>query len=207
MSTQLLSVLGKIHELRDDLESHFFVMLYNGLHFVKHDKPSGINVGFIFDHGEISVGTGAHRGGVGKVWMYLQGLDNVNFTSVPLTTLVREVFRLFKTLNLYVASDGGEIGTEPPQNVKKLKNCAEIKKLFANARKSDGWPSVLDKVGDQYPHTDRLTPEGKDTVALSYANRNLSVKSSAGKRKAGKEVMTFPEEGGRNKRSKVASPQ
>ena len=142
MSTQLLSVPGKIHELSDDLESHFFVILCTSLHFVKHDKPSGLDMKLIFDHVAISQGTGTHRGGGGKVFMYGQGLK-IEFSSEPITTLIRRLLRLFRSLRDYHEYMNWE--NDPPQPVveeaEKLKDCAEIKKLFVEALESRGWPT------------------------------------------------------------------
>jgi len=49
MFIQLLSIPGKICKLCDDLESHFFIMLYNALCFVEHNKPSHLDMKLISD--------------------------------------------------------------------------------------------------------------------------------------------------------------
>jgi hypothetical protein len=50
MSTRLLTTYEfKIHELRDDLESLWFVLLYEALHFVRHNSLFGIHMGDIFN--------------------------------------------------------------------------------------------------------------------------------------------------------------
>ena len=41
---------GNIHELCDGLESFWFVLLFEGLHFVKHHKLSGIWMAIVFDY-------------------------------------------------------------------------------------------------------------------------------------------------------------
>ena len=67
MSTWLLYKPGKAHELCDDLESLWFVLLFEGLHFVKHNNPGAIKMATIFDQVEEPQKLGeTHTGGVGK---------------------------------------------------------------------------------------------------------------------------------------------
>ena len=205
MSTQLLSTPGKIHDLSDDLESHFFVILYNALHFVKHNKPSGLDMKHIFDQSTISLKTGAHRGGAGKVFMYAKGF-HVEFTSKPFTVLILALFRLFMTLQDY--HNAKARGYDPPpaliEDVKKLDDCAEIKRLFAEALKSKEWREECDKVEDQYPPIGNLTSEQKGAIALSFYNSDPRTGSSTGKRKRGENVPTGLQRLRRSKRSKVS---
>jgi len=204
MSTKLLSTPGKIHELCDDLESHFFVILYNALHFVEHNKPSGLDMKLIFDQSTISLGAGTHRGGAGKRNMYDEGF-RVVFTSKSLTVLIRALFRLFGSLKDYHAA--GARGYDPVpaavEDVKRLKDCAEIKKLFAEALQSKEWRTGCDKVEDQYPPICNLTSQQKETVALSSFDCDLTAESSTGKRKRMEDVPTRPQRRRKNKCSKV----
>ena len=104
MSTRLLSVRGKVLELTDDLESHFFVLLFEGLHFVEHNKPCGIFLQSIFDQMDVHPETGSLSGGTGKVYLYYQidlMNDRLKFTSKPFTTLIRGLYRLFASLEDY----------------------------------------------------------------------------------------------------------
>lgn len=192
MSTQLLLMPGKIHELSDDLESHFFVMLHTALHFVKHNKPSGLNMKFIFDEVAISHGTGTHCGGEGKAYMYRRGLG-VKFSSKPITALFRKLLRLFKSLKCYHEHRNSE--NDPPQSVvkevEKLKDCAEIRKLFAEALESKGWPTRCDKVEDQYPSS-RSTSQRVESVGLTYVDCNPVAGSANRKRKRGGDVPLRP---------------
>lgn len=193
MSTALLSTPGKVHELCDDLESHFFVVLYGSLHFLKHVRPSRLNMKFIFDHAFISPVTGTHVGGEGKESMYNKGLK-VEFESEPLTGLVRALLTLFGSLNDHNYCDNGRKEPSPSvvKDVEKLKDCAEIKRLYVEALESEGWPAVCDKVEDQYPPTSRLTSQQKETVALSYFSGNLTTEPSSGKRKRKDDGLPAP---------------
>ena len=200
MSTQLLSTPRKIHDLSDDLESHFFVILYNALHFVEHDEPSDLDMKHIFDQSTICRKTGAHRGGGGKKNMYDEGF-HVVFTSKPFTVLILALFELFATLKDYHTAKAR--GKNPaPALIKKLKDCTEIERLFAEASNSTEWPTECDKVEDQYPPIGNLTSEQKDTVALSFFARDLTTESSTGKRK--RNVLTGPQSRRLNKRSKLS---
>jgi len=189
MSTRLLRVHGKVHELSDDLESHFFVLLFEALHFVEHNKPHGVFMQEIFDHVNVDPETGHHTGGGGKVIFYSTGSPIVNhrleFTSKPFTTLIRGLYRLFKSLHQYHAAK--EDDTEPSKsdatNVEKLQGFTGVAELFDGALKSEGWPTECDKVLDQYPPTKDLNSKQKDTVALSYLNQSLVPVPSSGKRK------------------------
>jgi len=178
MSTQLLSVSGKVHELCDDLESLWFVLLFEGLHFVKHNKPSGVSMATIFDHMDVCVKIGTHVGGLGKRDMYHSGAlmaRVLKFDSKPFTTLVRQIYRLFKSLRAYYVM---QVEEETPsdsvkENVRKLESCAEIERLLREALDSEGWPVSCDKVEDQYPPIKRLTSKQRDSFALSYASCSL----------------------------------
>jgi len=190
MSTRLLSVKGKIHELSDDLESHFFVLLFEGLHFVEHNKPDGISMQRIFDQVDVNLETGNHTGGDGKVALYSSAgfdtMDNqLKFTSKPFTILIRGLYQLFMSLHLYHLLKGikQKPGRSNERNVKKLEACVGVVALLDEALTSKEWPTKCDKVPDQYPPTNRLKPEQKDTVALSYLNQSLATGSSGGKRK------------------------
>jgi len=213
MSTRILSVQGKIHELSDDLESHFFVLLFEALHFVKHNKPYGIVMKNIFDQVDVDPETGNHGGGEGKMALYSGKFDvmtlQLGFTSNPFTTLIRGLYRLFRSLHRY--HDAKKDETEPIKsdavNVKKLEGCVGIVALFDEALKSKGWPTECDKVLDQYPPTNHLKPEHKETVALSYVNKSVRPEPSSGKRKREPEPEVQPRRSTRGKRSKVGSYQ
>ena len=187
MSTRLLTTPGKVHELCDDLESLWFVLLFEGLHLVK--------MASIFDHVDVSLTTGTHTGGLGKIHLYSRNgvvmTRMLKFDSQPFTTLVRQIYRLFQSLNTY---HGAQDNEETPndslkERVGKLDSCAEIERLLREALNSEEWPESCDKLGDQYPPTRHLTPKQKDTIALSCVNRSLTPygEPSGMKRKRGEE--------------------
>ena len=99
MSTRLLERPGSKHTITDDLESHFFVLMWTALHWVKHDHPddSCINMEWIFDQ-QLPVPGGVVRGGAGKVSMYGSRdseLCEVKFDCGPFNKLFWNLWRLF----------------------------------------------------------------------------------------------------------------
>ena len=180
MATRLLTTPGKAHELHDDLESLWFVILYEALHFIQHNKPPKINMKTLFDQVDLCDATGTHTGGLGKTHLYTNGCivmtSQLAFGSAPFTTLVRQIYLLFRALNAYYMElDSGVNPEEDPdsrivKSVRKLDSCAEIERLLREALGSKGWPESCDKVEDQYPPRKLLTAKQKETIALSYLN-------------------------------------
>jgi len=193
MSTQLLTVRGKVHGLSDDLESHFFVLLFESLHFVEHNKPHGIFTESIFDHIDVDPETGSHGGGIGKVALYTSKFDimdkRLKFTSKPFTTLIWGLYQLFVSLHHYCSAKRRKRNPDESdvRNVGKMEGCVGVVALFDEALKSEEWPTECDKVLDQYPPTEPSEPEQRDSVALSHFNNPLVPEPPNGKRKRGTE--------------------
>ena len=208
MSTQLLASPGKVHELCDDLESLWFVLLFESLHFVKHNEPKDIRMAAIFDQVYVDPKTGEHTGGDGKISLYSTNpLAELKFDSKPFTTLIRRIYLLFQSLNAYyVDKKNKKIPSDSVKNdVRKLGSCEEIRGLLVDALRGVDWP-LGDKVPDQYPPLRRMTPEQKATIALSYACCELSPPStpSGGKRK--REEEDCPLVSDEVKRPKIGLP-
>ena len=212
MSTRLLSTPAKVHELCDDLESLWFVLLFEGLHFVKHNKPGGIKMATIFDFMDVSLTTGTLTGGLGKNNLYSHNgvlmTRVLEFDSKPFTTLVRQIYRLFKSLNAYYrAHDDEETPAESiKENAGKLESYAEIERLLKEAIDSDEWPGSCDKVQDQYPPSRRLASQQKETVALSYANCSLASSGAPSRGKRKREEEDDPQVFNEIKRPKISLP-
>jgi hypothetical protein len=180
MSTRLLTAPGSVHELRDDLESHWFVLLYEALHFVKHNKPFGVRMGILFDQVDVCEMTGIHTGGVGKIHLYSKCAlmtKRLVFECKPFNALVRQVYQLFQSLNSHYEELDKKVDPEEEDPntpiVRKLSSCAEMERLFQEALNAEGWPDSCDKVEDQYPPLAHLTPEQKNIVALSHVNHTV----------------------------------
>lgn len=95
MSTHIPSIPGKIYELCNDLELHFFVIFYIVLHFIKqHNRSPKINMEDIFDQSHICQLTGQHSDSMGKENMYGKPFP-VEFTSEPFKKLIHSLFLFF----------------------------------------------------------------------------------------------------------------
>ena len=99
MSTRLLVNPGARHTITDDLESHFFVLMWTALHWVKHNRPGrpGIDMEFIFDQ-QWQYGNGIIKGGAGKTQMYDSReteLCKVEFPCKPFNDLFWDLWELF----------------------------------------------------------------------------------------------------------------
>ena len=99
MSTRLLTSPGSRHTITDDLESHYFVLMWTALHWVKHSQPANpsIDMEHIFDQ-QRPLSDGIVRGGAGKVEMYgsrESELREVEFTCKPFNELFWDLWALF----------------------------------------------------------------------------------------------------------------
>ena len=210
MSTRLLSTPGKVHELCDDLESLWFVLLYQGLHFVQRNKPFRLQMDFLFDHVQECETTGTHTGGLGKETLYVSGdilmTETLKFESEPFTVIIRQIYSLFRALNKYYRAQDRK--KKPSglamKGLRKLWSCAEVKRLLEEALDSDNWPENCTKVEDQYPHKANSTAMEKNAIASSYVKYFLGSRGepSGTKRKREEDDPPVLE----NKRPKVDQP-
>ena len=122
MSTRLLANPGSRHTITDDLESHFFVLMWTALHWVEHNQPGHppIDMAYIFDQ-QRSYGDGIIKGGAGKKEMYSDRdseLRAVEFTCEPFNDLFWGLWLLFSrylTRRQVALLDGnpGELPSKP----------------------------------------------------------------------------------------------
>ena len=178
MSTQQLLDPGKIYEVSDELESFFFVLLYEGIHWVAHHKPPGLDVGFIFDDLYVDA-DGRKTGGRGKSWMYTQRiLEKLEFEqSPPFTDLIGNLFRLFSSLaTVNTHKIGDEVSKDRDiENVKKLESCEVIIRAMKDAVEREDWPKEYDKVSNcNYPRNGEIVEEDP------AGHANLKVVTGAG---------------------------
>ncbi|KAF9648968.1 hypothetical protein BDM02DRAFT_3095524 [Thelephora ganbajun] len=99
MSTRLLTNPGSRHTITDDLESHYFVLMWTALHWVEHDQPDDppIDMEHIFDQQRPLPG-GIIKGGTGKAEMYDSRdseLYEVEFVCKPFNKLFWDLWTLF----------------------------------------------------------------------------------------------------------------
>ena len=100
MSTRLLAARpGSRHTITDDLESHYFVLMWTALHWVKHDQAGSplLSMEHIFDQYR-SRPDGIVQGGMGKERMYQTmdtGLREVKFACEPFDKLFWDLWTIF----------------------------------------------------------------------------------------------------------------
>ena len=175
MSTAQLADPGKAYEVSDELESFFFVIFYEGLHWVTHNKPMDLDVKAIFDQvGRIFKGN--RTGGAGKQELYDNGEEliyqQLEFTkSKPFTDLIRQLYRLFRSLQ--AVNVGKKYNYSPLEehssNVEKLKDCKEVVRLMKEAVVRKDWSEGSDKVTEgNYPRQENA--DEKDPIGLTYLN-------------------------------------
>ena len=119
MSTRLLTNPGSRHTITDDLESHFFVLMWTALHWVKHNRSGhpDIDMAYIFDH-QRPCYDGIIKGGAGKNSMYSSRdseLHAVEFTCKPFNDLFWDLWVLFSMYHVgrQVAAVGRKPGELP----------------------------------------------------------------------------------------------
>jgi hypothetical protein len=177
MSTRLLTNPGSKHIITDDLESHYFVLMWTALHWVKHNQPDpSINMEYIFDQQQPLSG-GIVRGGAGKVGMYgskALELRNVEFSCKPFNGLFWNLWMLFArylTKRWGAAQEGdsnpGECQKQDLNSDGNLDSDAdpeplvspqEVIALFETALEQPGW--IDDKVVDQFPRAGSKNASG-----------------------------------------------
>ena len=94
---------GSRHTITDDLESHYFVLMWTALHWVKHNQlgDSRVDMENIFDQQRSLPGPGGIvKGGAGKLQMYVSRnseLRGVEFVCKPFNELFWNLWTLFRT--------------------------------------------------------------------------------------------------------------
>jgi hypothetical protein len=158
MSALLLQFPTKYQLLQDDLESHFYVLIYNALRYLRSDKLHNLAayMGDLFDD-STNNDDGTVSGGKGKMSYLASEVMTIRWQSSPhLTDLVKvakgyvnewfqhESAALIQQIHL------NEHITEPPDVPDRfaLSNHNRFIDLCQITLKRDGWPEG-DKVEDQ----------------------------------------------------------
>ncbi|KAI0071396.1 hypothetical protein K474DRAFT_1669028, partial [Panus rudis PR-1116 ss-1] len=171
----------KPHNIQDDVESSFWVLLYACLHYIRHDFPS-FDITF-FDERALR----AQRnddvlpvGGKGKVELLIQNhLADVNWDCVPLKNLLINFSAL---LGQYHAGKAILSFREVAQaSYAKIGNSQEMLGLFKVALEQEGWLPD-DRVDDQIkPKTAKeQEKDGKKAAESKRAEGAESLRSASG---------------------------
>jgi len=199
MSTRLLTRLESRHTITDDLESHYFVLMWTALHWVKHNRSGChpcVDMEYIFDY-QRQLANGTVKGGAGKVEMYRSRgseLHEVEFACEPFNKLFWDMWTLFagyflKRWDASLEEDSGpgkylyrsqtlkvlnfDVNSEPSVSPQ------EVIGLFENAVKQPEW--IDDKVADQFPRAGSKDASGNPLLDLS--NRGDRFDPNQGKKR------------------------
>ncbi|CAL1700316.1 unnamed protein product [Somion occarium] len=156
ISMALLQEPDKSHEVRDDLESCFWVLLYVSLHYFKHNgRDVSFSLGFFDEIKERKVaGEAQYQSFGGNLKASLLGgkeLDAVHWECGPLDQLIHTLARLWKMAHVLdddVVSLMG--GSQRDILLSALDKVSIVLDMFDTALASEGWKDK-DAIPDQYP--------------------------------------------------------
>ncbi|CAL1712413.1 unnamed protein product [Somion occarium] len=155
ISVPLLRRPKKGHEVHDDLESSFWVLLYISLHYFKHTKL--FDVDFFNEYNEYSRKDSSTRhayGGLAKKDFLSGTLRDVKWTCAPLTKLLHKFGDLFDQYQFYYGRrDREEHAASFTDIQNQLDQVDSVLDLFDTALASDEWPEN-DVLPDQYSRND-----------------------------------------------------
>lgn len=173
------------HDISDDLESVFHVLLYYALHYVQHNiKPSpDYKLEELFEQSDLlndDAGKLKTFGGSGKHLMFTvrKWVKGLNFDSRALQDLFWKLHRLFAGNIFYHLFEEDEQRAIFLDQHQKLQNAAEVIRLFEEAlnRPDSEW-SEDDKVADQFPRKEQKDESSR--LKLFTGSSNRSVRSSS----------------------------
>ncbi|CAL1708965.1 unnamed protein product [Somion occarium] len=188
----LLQYPMKGHDVQDDLESSFWVLLYVSLHYFPHNLGSAFHAGF-FD--ECMEQSGLHVGD-GKIHL-LEGSRkpcdamscNSKKTCAPLNKLIHAVGKLFnKYQSCYTSrdDDGEDAEARFRATQEKLEQVDVVLNHFDTTLECDEWPEN-DVLPDQFPSKTRRQ---EDHVIHDLSSR--AVATAALERQAAVSQRTLP---------------
>ncbi|CAL1708843.1 unnamed protein product [Somion occarium] len=159
ISILLLQNPKKGHDVHDDLESSFWVLLYVSLHYFPHNLGPTFNVRFFDECSEeqdINAGDGQTRelGGAGKTSFLSHKLKVVEWRCVPLNSLIHSFGELLTDYQYYYEKMDRNNNKDAEAQFKAIQEQLEkvdtVLGLFDTALASDEWPED-DAVPDQFP--------------------------------------------------------
>lgn len=149
----LLQNPRKGHEVHDDLESSFWVLLYTSLHQFEHNQASTLSLDFfneLNEHGEDDNSEDCHSyGGLAKKGFLCQRLMKVKWKCAPLDTLVHQLGEFFDLYHSYHARRHTDFISTFNDMHNKIDQVNIVLNFFDSALASDGW-SENDVLPDQY---------------------------------------------------------
>ena len=166
MSGLLLGDPTKRHEIHDDLESCFWVLLKISSEYFKYQGEScGLSV---FDEyvasGDNMPATGGNRK---KVFLLENRLQKTKWDCAPLNTLLHDLANIFREY-LTVSMHRDIFAQQYQQKYDDLEKVDIVLECFDRALASDDWPTANDVVRDQ-PETassEQANQDHRDSVTV-----------------------------------------
>ncbi|CAL1708974.1 unnamed protein product [Somion occarium] len=175
-SILLLRHPKKAHDIHDDLESSFWVLLYISLHYFKHNQSMIFDFS-LFDEYK-HVGDNCHSlGGLSKRGFLSEGLKEVQWKCAPLNKLIHGLGDFFQKYLYHHSRQDDDEGIASFKDIQeKMVQVDAILAFFDSALKSNGWPEK-DALPDQYPPmTD------KENAQLLHDLKSRAIASAARKK-------------------------
>lgn len=175
--------MKQTHDIADDLESVFHVLLYYALHYVKHNiqSDSDVDLEDLFEQETVRRDTDGKLktyGGRGKHSMFTskEWVKGLEFKSPAFTKLFWNLHRLFAG-NVFYHHMPAEVRSPPIIEFhEKLRTPSEVIRLFEEALALPDSEWVDDRVQDQFPSP--TNGRKMDTTAVTISAVDRSGRSS-----------------------------
>ncbi|KAK7692048.1 hypothetical protein QCA50_005453 [Cerrena zonata] len=146
-SVSLLTGEGQEHEIQDDVESCFWVLLYIAFHYFKHDGPT-FDLDFFYEYRSFN-DEGPPTGGCRKlVLLTAYCLDKVKWNCIPLDSLLHTLSDHFHDYMAAMYKRPKRASQLYHDMHKQLGQVEVILRMFGEALALDGW-SEHDAADDQ----------------------------------------------------------
>ncbi|CAL1708939.1 unnamed protein product [Somion occarium] len=193
ISILLLQNPLKGHDVHDDLESSFWVLLYVSLHYFKHNQGQLIDLTFFNEckehhDGEDGDGEVHPLGGLKKSGFLSHRLKHIKWRCAPLNSLIHAFGALLNDYQYYYEKADGNDDKSAEAQFKAIQEQLDqvdiVLSLFDTALASDEWPEN-DALPDQFP---RMTDKQEDQMIHDLKSQAIATaaleKQAAANRRA-----------------------
>ncbi|CAL1708930.1 unnamed protein product [Somion occarium] len=177
ISILLLRDPKKGHDVHDDLESSFWVLLYVSLHYFPHNLGPAFDAGFFDEYKEqpdLRAGDGKIRplGGFEKAGFLNYTLQDIIWECAPLNTLIHVVGNIFDDYNTSHRKRNNNENEAARFSAiqEQLDRVDMILNHFDTALATDGWPES-DALPDQFP---LKTKKQEDQMIHDFKSRAIA---------------------------------
>lgn len=179
MSIHLLENPDRRHDILDDLESVFWLLLYGSLHFLKHEARHFSMK--LFDKEDIEFQDTDNEprvtgGGKKRIFLDKCEFEELKFHSNPLNDLVCQLAEDFHTIYRYERSKRPRERKEAQDKCNLLRDVSTSIEKFERALECDDWPEDKDRTRDQFPRKTekQVACANHHAQVSSYGSQSLS---------------------------------